>query len=79
MMTSGIEGDFVPLLFRLSYIRKEVRSMDKPTIFFAILWCVLLVITAVLMTVGIKPEDLIGEFLGLMSPLIYLLVRKRRK
>lgn len=53
--------------------------MDKPTIFFAILWCVLLVITAVLMTVGIKPEDLIGEFLGLMSPLIYLLVRKRRK
>lgn len=56
--------------------------MDKSTILclvFLGLWLAFLVMTIVLLAIGIGPEDLVGEFLGLASPLIYLLVRKRRK
>lgn len=53
--------------------------MDKSTIFSLIPWLALLVIMIVLLAIGVGPEDLVGEFLGLASPLIYLLVRKRRK
>lgn len=60
-------------------MRKEVRSIDKSTIFCLVLWLILLAMTIVLLAIGIGPENLVGEFLGLASPLIYLLVRKRRK
>lgn len=52
--------------------------MGKPTIFWFVLWCILLIMTIVLLAVGVSPEDLIGEFLGLASPLICFLVRKRK-
>lgn len=52
--------------------------MSKPTIFWFVLWLILLAMTVVLLAIGIKPEDLIGEFLGLASPLICFLVRKRK-
>lgn len=53
--------------------------MDKSTIFCLVLWLILLAMTIVLLATGTGPENLVGEFLGLASPLIYLLVRKRRK
>lgn len=53
--------------------------MDKTTIFFLVLWLILGAMTIVLLIVGVRPEGLVGEFIGLTSPLVYLLVRKRRK
>lgn len=52
--------------------------MGRSTIFVIVAWVVLLAITIVLLAIGIKPEELASEFLGLLSPVIYLLVRKRQ-
>lgn len=51
--------------------------MGRSTIFVIVVWVALLAITIVLLAIGIKPEELAGEFLGLLIPVIYLLVRKR--
>lgn len=51
--------------------------MDKSSIFCLVAWLVLLAIVVVLLAIGVKPQDMLGEFFGLASPLLYLLVRKR--
>ena len=43
--------------------------MKPKYIFVLVLWLILLAITITLLAIGIKPKDLIGEFLGLASPL----------
>ena len=47
-------------------------------IFVLILWLILLVFTIVLLAMGVKPQDLIGAFLGLASPLIVFLTSLKR-
>lgn len=51
--------------------------MDKSTIFCIVAWTILLAITITLLAIGVKPEDLVGEFLPLLSPVILWIVRKR--
>ena len=61
--------------------RKEVDSMRRKRkfIFLLVLWLILLAMTIAELAIGVKPEDCVGEFLGLASPLIvYLTSRKRR-
>ena len=50
--------------------------MDRKSIFGLVLWLILLVMTIVALAMGVKPEDLIGEFLGLASPLIVYLTSR---
>ena len=44
--------------------------MDRKSIFGLVLWLILLVMTIVALAMGVKPEDLVGEFLGHAAPLI---------
>ena len=44
--------------------------MDRKSIFGLVLWLILLVMTIVALAMGVKPENLVGEFLGLASPFI---------
>lgn len=46
-------------------------------IFVFVLWLVLLAITIAELAIGVKPEDCVGEFLGLASPLIVYLTSRR--
>lgn len=50
--------------------------MDRKSIFGLVLWLILLVMTIVALAMGVKPEDLIGEFIGLASPLIVYLTSR---
>ena len=50
--------------------------MDRSSIFGLVLWLILLVMTIVALAMGVKPEDLVGEFLGLASPLIVYLTSR---
>ena len=50
--------------------------MDRKTIFGFVLWLILLVMTIVALAMGVKPENLVGEFLGLASPLIVYLTSR---
>lgn len=50
--------------------------MDRKSIFGLILWLILLVMTIVALAMGVKPENLVGEFLGLASPLIVYLTSR---
>lgn len=50
--------------------------MDRKSIFGLVLWLILLVMTIVALAIGVKPEDLVGEFLGLASPLIVYLTSR---
>lgn len=50
--------------------------MDRKSIFGLVLWLILLVMTIVALAMGVKPEDLVGEFLGLASPLIVYLTSR---
>lgn len=50
--------------------------MDRKSIFGLVLWLILLVITIVALAMGVKPENLVGEFLGLASPLIVYLTSR---
>ena len=42
-----------------------------------ILWLILLAMTIAELAIGVKPEDCVGEFLGLASPLIVYLTSRR--
>ena len=53
--------------------------MSKQSIFFFVLWSILLVFTIVALAMGEKPENLVGEFLGLASPLIVKLTSLKTK
>lgn len=50
--------------------------MDRKSIFGLVLWLILLVMTIVALAMGVKPEDLVGEFLGLASPFIVYLTSR---
>ena len=50
--------------------------MDRKFIFGLVLWLILLVMTIVALAMGVKPENLVGEFLGLASPLIVYLTSR---
>lgn len=50
--------------------------MDRKSIFGLVLWLVLLVMTIVALAMGVKPENLVGEFLGLASPFIVYLTSR---
>lgn len=50
--------------------------MDRKSIFALILWLILLVMTIVALAMGVKPENLVGEFLGLASPFIVYLTSR---
>lgn len=50
--------------------------MDRKSIFGFVLWLILLVMTIVALAMGVKPENLVGEFLGLASPLIVYLTSR---
>ena len=50
--------------------------MDRKTIFGFVLWLILLVMTIVALAMGVKPENLVGEFLGLASPFIVYLTSR---
>ena len=50
--------------------------MDRKFIFGFVLWLILLVMTIVALAMGVKPENLVGEFLGLASPLIVYLTSR---
>lgn len=50
--------------------------MSRKSIGLFILWLILLAMTIASLAMGVKPENLVGEFLGLASPLIvYLTLR----
>ena len=48
----------------------------KKLISQAYLWLILLVITIAELAMGVKPENLIGEFVGLASPFIVYLTSR---
>ena len=50
--------------------------MDRKSIFGLVLWLILLVMTIVALAMGVKPESLVGEFLGLASPFIVYLTSR---
>jgi len=50
--------------------------MDRRSIFGLVLWLILLVMTIVALAMGVKPENLVGEFLGLASPFIVYLTSR---
>ena len=50
--------------------------MDRKSIFGLVLWLILLVMTIVALAMGVKPENLVGEFLGLASPFIIYLTSR---
>ena len=50
--------------------------MDRKSIFGFVLWLILLVMTIVALAMGVKPENLVGEFLGLASPFIVYLTSR---
>ena len=50
--------------------------MDRKSIFGVVLWLILLVMTIVALAMGVKPENLVGEFLGLASPFIVYLTSR---
>lgn len=50
--------------------------MDRKSIFGLVLWLILLVMTIVALAIGVKPENLVGEFLGLASPFIVYLTSR---
>ena len=50
--------------------------MDRKSIFGLVLWLILLVMTIVALAMGVKPENLIGEFMGLASPFIVYLTSR---
>ena len=50
--------------------------MDRKSIFGWVLWLILLVMTIVALAMGVKPENLVGEFLGLASPFIVYLTSR---
>ena len=50
--------------------------MDHKSIFGLVLWLILLVMTIVALAMGVKPENLVGEFLGLASPFIVYLTSR---
>ena len=53
--------------------------MSKQSIFVLVLWSILLVFTIVALAMGEKPENLVGEFVGLASPLIVKLTSLKTK
>ena len=50
--------------------------MNRKSIFDLVLWLILLAITITALVMGAKPEELIGEFLGLASPFIVYLTSR---
>ena len=50
--------------------------MDRKFIFGLVLWLILLVMTIVALAMGVKPENLVGEFVGIASPFIVYLTSR---
>ena len=50
--------------------------MNRKPIFVLVLWLIFLAITIVALAMGVKPENLIGEFVGLASPFIVYLTSR---
>ena len=50
--------------------------MNRKSIFLLVLWLILLVMTIVALAMGVKPENLIGEFVGIASPFIVYLTSR---
>ena len=50
--------------------------MKPKYIFVLILWLIVLAMTIISLVMGQKPQNLIGEFLGLASPLIVFLTSR---
>lgn len=50
--------------------------MSRKSIGLFILWLILLVIIIASLAMEVKPENLVGEFLGLASPLIVYLTSR---
>ena len=50
--------------------------MDRKSIFGLVLWLILLAVTIAALAMGVKPENLIGEFVGLASSFIVYLTSR---
>ena len=50
--------------------------MSKKSIFVLVSWSIILVATIVELASGRKPEDCIGEFVGLAAPIIVYLTSR---
>ena len=50
--------------------------MNRKSIFLLVLWLILLAVTIASLAMGVKPENLIGEFVGLASPFIVYLTSR---
>ena len=50
--------------------------MNRKSIFVLVLWLILLAVVIAALAMGVKPENLIGEFMGRASPfMVYLTSR----
>ena len=52
--------------------------MNRKSIFLLVLWLILLAVVIAALAMGVKPENLIGEFMGLASPFIVYLTSRSR-
>lgn len=50
--------------------------MNRKSIFLLVLWLILLAVVIAALAMGAKPENLIGEFMGLASPFIVYLTSR---
>ena len=50
--------------------------MNRKSIFLLVLWLILLAVTIASLAMGVKPETLVGEFVGLASPFIVYLTSR---
>ena len=50
--------------------------MNRKSIFVLVLWLILLAVVIASLAMGVKPENLIGEFTGLASPYIVYLTSR---
>ena len=53
--------------------------MSRKSIIWLVLWLIFLAITIAEWAMGVEPEDLVENFLGLASPIIVSLTSRRDK
>ena len=50
--------------------------MNRKSIFLLVLWLILLTVTIASLAMGVKPENLVGECVGIASPFIVYLTSR---
>lgn len=50
--------------------------MNRKSVFLLVLWLILLAVTIASLAMGVKPENLVGEFVGIASPFIVYLTSR---